>query len=102
MNKPKTGGADISDSHQMPVGLSLYLDFVRVLAALAVVLNHAADQQTGGQWMKIPAIGPDAVVVFFVLSGLVIAYTTPSRHASALDYFATRLARLWSVLLPAL
>jgi peptidoglycan/LPS O-acetylase OafA/YrhL len=83
-------------------GFSLYLDLFRFLAACAVMIYHTGIPQIGGGWMKMPSIGIDAVVAFFVLSGTVIAYTTPDKHTDAVDYFATRLARLWSVLIPAL
>jgi peptidoglycan/LPS O-acetylase OafA/YrhL len=86
----------------MSAGLSLYLDLVRLAAALTVVVYHSGSVHAGGGWMRMPGFGPDAVFAFFVLSGLVIAYTTPSHHPTAADYFATRVARLWSVLLPAL
>lgn len=41
-------------------------------------------------------------MVFFVLSGLVIAHVIASRPQTIADFAATRLARLWSVVLPAL
>jgi peptidoglycan/LPS O-acetylase OafA/YrhL len=46
-------------------------------------------------------LGLDAVMVFFVLSGFVIAYTS-ERESTATIFVASRIARLWSVLLPAL
>ena len=83
-------------------GFSLYLDLSRVSAALAVVLYHAAFQQNGGDWFHPGTIGPDAVTVFFVLSGLVISYVVDTKESSPQLYISSRLARLWSVLMPAL
>jgi peptidoglycan/LPS O-acetylase OafA/YrhL len=83
-------------------GFSLYLDLMRVSAALAVVLWHAAFQQNGGDWFHPGTIGPDAVTVFFVLSGLVISYVVNTKESSPQLYISSRLARLWSVLIPAL
>jgi len=84
----------------MPHHLSLYLDLVRFAAALVVVLSHA--------WLVLfPSYplhwpGPAAVIVFFVLSGFVIAYVTDRGERSLADYALDRLSRLWSVALPAL
>jgi peptidoglycan/LPS O-acetylase OafA/YrhL len=83
-------------------GFSLYLDLVRVSAALAVVFYHASFQALGGDWFKTGTIGPDAVTVFFVLSGLVISYVVDAKENSPQLYISSRLARLWSVLIPAL
>ncbi len=46
--------------------------------------------------------GPAAVIVFFVLSGFVIAYVTDGHDRTLADFTLNRLARLWSVTLPAL
>src|SRR5690242_2244306 len=84
----------------MPYHLSLYLDLVRFAAALVVVLSHA--------WLVLfPRYplhwpGPAAVIVFFVLSGFVIAYVTDRRDKNLGNYMLDRLSRLWSVALPAL
>jgi peptidoglycan/LPS O-acetylase OafA/YrhL len=78
----------------------LYLDLTRFAAALVVVLGHS--------WLVLlPAYplhwpGPAAVIVFFVLSGFVIAYVTDGRDRTLADYALNRLSRLWSVALPAL
>src|SRR5437868_2521206 len=46
--------------------------------------------------------GSEAVIVFFVLSGFVISYTAKNKHPDFRDYALSRLARLWSVMIPAL
>jgi peptidoglycan/LPS O-acetylase OafA/YrhL len=56
----------------------------------------------GGGWFRAGTIGGDAVMVFFVLSGFVIAYVSSTKETTFKEYAAARLARLWSVLLPAL
>ena len=78
-------------------GVSSYLDVVRVLAALVVVLSHLLPILFG--IYAVP--GNDAVVMFFVISGYVIAYAH-EREATAHGFIINRLARLWSVLLPSL
>lgn len=45
--------------------------------------------------------GPDAVMAFFVLSGFVIAHVADTRENTAPEFIANRIARLWSVVLPA-
>ena len=83
---------------------SIYLDFVRFLAALAVVAMHFS--QLGivqGPWSQhLQLLGREAVVAFFVLSGFVIAYSADRRRPTARDYAVARCARLYSVALPVL
>lgn len=79
-------------------GVSAYLDFTRTAAAIVVVFSHLLPILLG-----INAIpGNDAVIVFFVISGYVIAYAHRHRDVAAGRFFFNRLARLWSVLLPSL
>lgn len=86
-------------------GFSIYLDALRFLAALAVFVSHLAYARfTNGnlQWIRDINLGSDAVVVFFVLSGYVIAYTTFARDRGPAAYAESRIARLYSVVIPAL
>ena len=46
-------------------------------------------------------MGNDAVMVFFVLSGFVIAYTVDRGETRASDYALARLVRMYSLALPA-
>ena len=88
----------------MKPGFSLYLDAVRFAAALAVVLSHLAYERFSGGGLQILRdldIGRDAVVLFFVLSGLVIAYAA-ERGADGRRFTFNRATRLYSVLVPAL
>jgi len=91
-----------SASSAVGEGMSIWLDLVRVCAALAVVLSHLAAVQMGGAWLRVGRIGDAAVVVFFVLSGFVIAYVAETKEDTLQVYAASRLARLWSILIPAL
>ena len=89
----------------MNKSVSLYLDLVRFLAAVIVVIVHANHERfTGGLpilW-RLSGLGNDAVMVFFVLSGFVIAYVSDQKERSLEDYMVSRLARLYSVVVPAL
>jgi peptidoglycan/LPS O-acetylase OafA/YrhL len=85
--------------------LSIYLDFVRFMTALTVFVVHANYQRfTGGLpvlW-QLKDLGNDAVMVFFVLSGFVIAHVAATKESTLQEYAASRLARLYSVVVPAL
>jgi len=82
---------------------SLYLDILRFLAALTVLLGHVSSKRfTGGFIWQVGLYTGEAVTVFFVLSGFVIGYVTDQREKSASSYAIARAARIYSVALPAL
>lgn len=88
----------------MPRGLSLWLDVLRIWATIIVVVSHVAYPRfTRGDYILVRELnlGSDAVIVFFVISGLVIAYAA-ARDKNLPTYSFNRLTRLLSVLLPAL
>ncbi len=96
----------------MKPGTSLYLDIVRFAAALTVFIEHLREHTKIGFaafWDAHPfwyshwfPFSQTAVTVFFVLSGYVIAHVLATRERTPVDYAASRLARLYSVVLPAL
>jgi peptidoglycan/LPS O-acetylase OafA/YrhL len=84
----------------MPASLSLYLDLTRFLAAFAVLLFHLWPQ-----WFPnfpLPWPGHAAVVVFFVLSGYMIAHAAHQPGVVLRTYLQHRAARILSVAVPAL
>lgn len=82
---------------------SIYLDLVRFLAAVLVLLTHLAYPRfSGGLLLPLRTYGNDAVMIFFVLSGYVIAYTAATRDRDLGTYLLNRCARLYSVALPAI
>lgn len=101
-------------------GLSFYLDLVRGLAAVLVVMQHATKELFGrfaehpdgsiGLFGKIfylgTGFGREAVLGFFVMSGLLIGpkfLSKANQTASYLHkYSLDRLARIWVVAIPAL
>ncbi|OUJ71199.1 acyltransferase family protein [Hymenobacter crusticola] len=84
---------------------SILLDSLRLGAALIVFYRHALVMWYPAMAHPIGQPGDiahAAVVVFFVLSGYVIAHTTAGNNRGPLQYAQARLSRLCSVVLPAL
>jgi len=83
--------------------VSLYLDLVRFCAAMVVFLDHYSFHRfSGGLLWQMRQFGNEAVTVFFVLSGFVIAYATSTRENTPRSYCVSRMARMYSVVVPAL
>lgn len=85
----------------MQTSTSIFLDLVRFAAACVVFLSHVTYRELNAvfPWVRW---GHEAVVVFFVMSGFVIAYVASTRENTPARYAAARLGRLYSVVLPAL
>lgn len=84
---------------------SIYLDLLRFLAAKTVFIVHVNNRHLIGGipvlW-RLAGFGNDAVMVFFVLSGFVIAYVSDTKEKTLKEYLVSRFARLYSVVAPAL
>lgn len=82
---------------------SVYLDLARFIAALLVVISHFQQHGVlGAPFSELSNYGRESVMVFFVLSGFVIAYTTEHKNQTARGYVLARCARIYSVALPVL
>jgi len=84
---------------------SAYLDVLRFLAATFVLLFHVRKLEFGPDRVRalIPDHGHDFVILFFVLSGYVIAAATERKLSRGLrDYLLDRAARVYSVSVPTL
>jgi peptidoglycan/LPS O-acetylase OafA/YrhL len=79
--------------------LSAYLDFLRFVAALAVLLGHMDQDGLYMSWMPLSGFSHEAVMVFFVLSGFIIYYSTTDRASTWQQYAIARLSRIYSVAL---
>ena len=79
---------------------SLYLDLARFAAAVLVVLTHYVQHGLFGADAAVPMFGREAVMLFFVLSGYVIAYTTAEQKLTLKQYAIARTARIYSVAIP--
>lgn len=88
----------------MKQGFSIWLDVLRIVATVTVVASHVAYPRfTNGdyQWMRDLNLGSDAVILFFVISGIVIALAA-QRDATLSRYAFNRATRIYSVMIPAL
>jgi peptidoglycan/LPS O-acetylase OafA/YrhL len=78
--------------------MSIALDLVRAGAAFAVLLGHAAQLRLyTGPWPFSVMLQHNAVVVFFVLSGLVIATSVERKRMGLREYVLARSARILPV-----
>jgi peptidoglycan/LPS O-acetylase OafA/YrhL len=80
---------------------SLYLDLIRPLAAILVLFSHVGSL-TDGNFQFFSAGGVQAVDIFFVLSGFVIAHVYGTKEKDVRSYSISRADRIYSVVVPAL
>lgn len=81
---------------------SLYLDLIRFGAACLVYIYHSNQRWLVKEPLWFSDYGHSSVIVFFVLSGFVIAYVTDTKENEWTRYAASRLSRVYSVVLPTL
>ena len=85
----------------MSRSFSIYLDLVRFVAACLVYLYHSNQRLLVSDILPASKFGHSSVIVFFVLSGFVIAYITATKENRLASYAASRISRVYSVVLPA-
>ena len=82
---------------------SILLDLMRFTAAVFVFMDHFAQVRFSGGYLDFfSQFGHAAVIVFFVLSGYVIAFVTDTKDKNIHAFYISRFARLYSVVLPVL
>lgn len=89
----------------IPHSFSTYLDLLRILAAIFVFIFHLKSRNLGHSSILnfIPNISHFAVILFFILSGYLIAASVDSKKELGLkEYVLDRLSRVYSVATPAL
>lgn len=86
----------------MSKATSVFLDLLRLIAALVVFVDHCAEFWYPDAAVFMGKMGHGAVVVFFVLSGYVITFSTLKKGLDPKRYMLGRLSRLYSVVIPAL
>ena len=87
---------------RMTPQFSLYLDIIRFLAAMCVLLSHGNAREIIHADLYHVSLGHNAVIVFFMLSGYVIAYVADARENNVRSFWISRIARIYSVALPAI
>ena len=81
---------------------SVYLDVVRFTAAFLVYLYHSNQRFLSEAMLPASHYGHSSVIVFFVLSGFVIAFVTATKESALPAYAASRISRVFSVTVPAI
>jgi peptidoglycan/LPS O-acetylase OafA/YrhL len=84
---------------------SLYLDALRIFAAVAVFFSHITRESLSANnpvILILGQFGQEGVSMFFVISGIVIAFVAHEKEGNFRTYVVARLGRLWSVMVPAL
>ncbi len=81
---------------------SVYLDLVRFVAACLVYLYHSNQRFLIKEILPASTFGHSSVIVFFVLSGFVIAYVASTKEAEFARFAASRISRIFSVAVPAI
>jgi peptidoglycan/LPS O-acetylase OafA/YrhL len=81
----------------IPPSFSTYLDLVRAVCAIAVVFHHYSKHIAPAFPRGFPDVGQEAVMLFFVLSGFVIAHVARRSENDPVVFAAKRLARIYPV-----
>ena len=81
---------------------SIYLNLVRFIAACLVIIYHSNTRNVVSEVLPLSNYGHAAVIVFFVLSGYVIAFVTYTKENTPREYWASRLSRIYSLAIPSL
>jgi peptidoglycan/LPS O-acetylase OafA/YrhL len=84
----------------MNKSFSIYLDLVRFTAACLVYIYHSNQRWLVHDILPVSNFGHSSVIVFFVLSGFVIAYITDTKEKTFVAYASSRISRIYSVALP--
>lgn len=90
----------LSPNGKLRPAQSLYLDLMRGLAALAVLFHHYSNHIAKLGYRVFPDVGQEAVMVFFVMSGFVIAMVAADRERDFVVFAVKRFARFYSVIVP--
>jgi peptidoglycan/LPS O-acetylase OafA/YrhL len=95
---------DKYENHITP-SFGVVLDLLRISAALIVVIFHGLEQwfpSLTSPESPYSRAAHTAVIIFFVLSGYVVTYTTSVNNRGGMKYIQARLGRLCSIVIPAL
>jgi peptidoglycan/LPS O-acetylase OafA/YrhL len=83
-------------------GTSVLLDVLRLASAIVIAGVHLTQPTFSIGWPDLTEDGRPALVMLFLLSGLVIRYVTVIRRGGMTDFWVDRISRVYSVVVPAL
>ena len=89
-------------ARKLSTGTSVLLDVLRLLSAIAIAGAHLTQSFFSIGWPNLTDDGKPALVMLFLLSGLVIRYVTVIRRGTMTDFWVDRISRVYSVVVPAL
>ena len=81
---------------------SVLLDVLRLVCAIIIASVHLTQPFFSHGWPDLTDYGKPALVMLFLLSGLVIRYVTVMRRGKMSDFWIDRVSRIYSVVVPAL
>jgi peptidoglycan/LPS O-acetylase OafA/YrhL len=79
---------------------SIYLDFIRFMAALLVAISHSNNRALISDLVPFTEHSRAAVIIFFILSGYVISFVTSERERTPIEYWSSRLSRFYMLVIP--
>ena len=81
---------------------SVLLDVLRLGSAIMIAIAHVTQSYFSIGWRDLTDQGRPALVMLFLLSGLVIRYVPVIRRGKMTDFWVDRISRVYSVVVPAL
>jgi peptidoglycan/LPS O-acetylase OafA/YrhL len=91
-----------ASARKFSTATSVFLDVLRLLSAIMIAGVHLTQPFFSVGWSNLTDYGKPALVMLFLLSGLVIRYVTVMRRGKMSDFWIDRISRVYSVVVPAL
>lgn len=91
-----------ASARKFSTATSVFLDVLRLLSAIMIAAVHLTQPFFSVGWANLTDYGKPALVMLFLLSGLVIRYVTVMRRGKMSDFWIDRISRVYSVVVPAL
>src|ERR1700744_5474171 len=92
----------IAPARKFSTATSVLLDVLRLASAIVIAGVHLTQSCFSVGWPNLTDEGKPALVMLFLLSGLVIRYVTVIRRGRMTDFWVDRISRVYSVVVPAL
>jgi peptidoglycan/LPS O-acetylase OafA/YrhL len=92
----------IPPARRFSTATSVCLDVLRLGSAVMIAIAHLTQPYFSLGWPNLTDQGKPALVMLFLLSGLVIRYVSQLRRGRMTDFWVDRISRVYSVVVPAL